>query len=167
MVLKDFKYRSQSTIVKHLLSLEEVNKAQHILYYSPIAAKGEIDVRGVKQALSSRFYLPKVKSKTDMCIVEDSGQFVISNLGIMEPTGSQSDVAPDVILVPGLAFDVRGNRLGYGAGYYDRYVAKLQDVNLPILVGICFSELLFDQIPSEDHDIKMKYVVTEEGIVRI
>jgi 5-formyltetrahydrofolate cyclo-ligase len=64
-------------------------------------------------------------------------------------------------LVPGLAFDPAGGRLGRGAGYYDRLLTKFEGVR----VGVCFSELLVDEVPTEAHDIQMDFVVTPEGII--
>ena len=67
----------------------------------------------------------------------------------------------DVILVPGLAFDSQGNRLGYGAGYYDHF---LTEQPAAIKVGICFSEQIAQSVPHEDHDIPMDAVITEHGL---
>ena len=66
----------------------------------------------------------------------------------------------DLVIVPGLAFDQSGNRIGYGAGYYDRFLTELKTTS----VGLCFKENVFDILPHAMHDISVEYVVTESAI---
>ena len=84
---------------------------------------------------------------------------------IQEPTST--DIIPpediDVFIIPGVAFDRNGNRLGRGKGYYDRY---LTCINKPI-IGICFDFQLIDSIPTENHDVKMSMVITEKEILKV
>ena len=70
----------------------------------------------------------------------------------------------DAVVVPGLAFDRAGNRLGRGAGVYDRFLASLPPTTLRI--GLIPSALLVDRLPTDPHDVPMHAVVTEHGIVR-
>ena len=80
-------------------------------------------------------------------------------LGIQEPASTDM-VSPeeiDIFVVPGVAFDRTGNRLGRGKGYYDKY---LTGTTKP-LIGICFDFQLTDSIPTEKHDVKMTMVITE------
>jgi len=86
--------------------------------------------------------------------------------GIPEPKDSAQLVLPEdiaVILVPGLAFDRRGNRLGYGKGYYDHYLPTLSEKALAI--GISYDECLYDEIPAEKHDVCMDYIVTPTEVL--
>ena len=84
---------------------------------------------------------------------------------IQEPTST--DIIPpediDAYIVPGVAFDRNGNRLGRGKGYYDRY---LTGINKPI-IGICFDFQLIDSIPTENHDVKMSMIITEKEILKV
>ena len=86
-----------------------------------------------------------------------------SALGIPEP--APTSVIPtediDLFVVPGIAFDHEGHRLGRGKGYYDRYLAG---ITKPI-IGICFDFQLIDSVPAEKHDIKMNTIITENIIV--
>ena len=66
----------------------------------------------------------------------------------------------DLVVVPGLAFDPSGNRIGYGAGYYDRFLSEIQSTS----VGLCFEENIFDVLPQATHDVNVEYVVTEASI---
>lgn len=88
------------------------------------------------------------------------------------PAG-RATVAPeaiDVMLIPGLAFDERGMRLGYGAGYYDTWLAKVPDGTAPgkrpLLIGICFDEQLVPRVPAEPHDHPVGLVVTPTRTLR-
>ncbi|MEM0493221.1 MAG: 5-formyltetrahydrofolate cyclo-ligase [Candidatus Thermoplasmatota archaeon] len=69
----------------------------------------------------------------------------------------------DIIIVPGLGFDIRGNRIGHGLGYYDALLKKARNKNK---YGLAFESQLLDHIPSEPHDIKVDYIITEERIIK-
>lgn len=81
-------------------------------------------------------------------------------LGI--PTSDGPVVEPSVVVCPGLAFDVRGTRLGYGAGYYDRWLASRPDV---VSVGVCYDEALLPEVPRAPHDRRMSLVATPTRLV--
>ena len=66
-----------------------------------------------------------------------------------------SEARIDLVVVPGLAFDRRGHRIGWGGGYYDRFLAHVQTIK----IGLCYDELVLDCIPSEPHDVPMDRVV--------
>lgn len=90
------------------------------------------------------------------------------SFGILEPcpvSAGQVHEPADLMVVPGVAFDLRGHRIGFGKGYYDRYLAGLKQ--LPILVGLCHDFQLCDEVPAEGHDIRMDYVVTECRVVQV
>jgi len=80
--------------------------------------------------------------------------------GIWEPRGISVD-SIDLIFVPGVVFDKKGNRIGYGKGYYDRFLCNRN----AITVGLAFSCQIVPQIQREPHDIKLHMILTEEGIV--
>ncbi len=91
---------------------------------------------------------------------------VVGAYGIREPhkdtlsTGSQSI---DVVIVPGVAYDINGYRLGYGGGFYDRFLEKLRPDCIKI--GIVFDMQVFDEVPKEIHDAKLDYIITEKRII--
>ena len=68
------------------------------------------------------------------------------------------------VLVPGLAFDAQGRRMGYGKGYYDKYFARYSEC---IKVGICYAVQIIDEVPTSQYDITMDAVATEQGIYLI
>ena len=83
---------------------------------------------------------------------------------ILVPLASALEVEPDVLLVPLLAFDKAGYRLGYGGGFYDATLAALRAKKKIIAIGIGFSDQEVAHVPHEKHDIKLDYVMTELGI---
>lgn len=83
--------------------------------------------------------------------------------GIAEPLDDKPTVEPDVVLVPLLAFDMRGNRLGYGGGFYDRTLANLRRKKPVIAVGLAYDELKVDEVPTESYDQRLDWVLTPSG----
>ncbi len=92
----------------------------------------------------------------------DGEMLVPGTFGIHEPLDHWPRVTPDVLLVPLLAFDARGHRLGYGGGFYDRTLAALK---VPA-IGIAYAGQETDSIPHETHDRTLDMVLTEQGIRR-
>jgi 5-formyltetrahydrofolate cyclo-ligase len=84
--------------------------------------------------------------------------------GILEPAAEAPAAGDDfdLILVPGMAFDLRGGRLGRGRGFYDRFLRTA----LGLRVGVCFEDQIVDDVPSEAHDLRMDFVITPSAIYR-
>ena len=86
--------------------------------------------------------------------------------GIAEPLPDKPEVYPDVVLVPLLAFDAQGYRLGYGGGFYDRSLQNLRAKKPVIAVGIGYDELRIDAVPHLDYDERLDWVLTPSGPLR-
>jgi 5-formyltetrahydrofolate cyclo-ligase len=86
--------------------------------------------------------------------------------GIQEPLPSAPAVDPDVLLVPLLAFDARGYRLGYGGGFYDRTLAELRARKEIVAIGLAFDEQRVDAVPRSDDDQRLDWVLTPSGPTR-
>lgn len=134
------------------------------------AMRGELDVLPIFDEML-RFRkttaLPVITPDKNLIFREWSrGQTLVRNtLGTEEPTPEASQILPDIILVPLLAFDGDGYRLGYGGGYYDRTIAALRTLpKPPLFIGAAFSLQEIDQVPSEDHDQPLDGVLTELGV---
>ena len=84
--------------------------------------------------------------------------------GIQEPPGDAPAFAPAAVLVPVLAFDAEGFRLGYGGGYYDRTLAELRNRGDVLAIGIAYAGQETEPLPREPHDQKLDMVVTEHGV---
>jgi len=87
--------------------------------------------------------------------------------GISEPGADRPEVAPSILLVPMLAFDRTGHRLGYGAGYYDRTLDGLRRHGPVLAVGIAFAAQEVEAVPCADHDERLDWIVTEHEALRI
>lgn len=83
--------------------------------------------------------------------------FAIGDFNILEPQNEPYNGDYDLIIVPGVAFDRNGNRIGRGKGYYDRFLSKHLDVKR---IGICFDFQFIDEVPTEDNDIRMDEVIS-------
>ncbi|MFA5332329.1 MAG: 5-formyltetrahydrofolate cyclo-ligase [Methanoregula sp.] len=97
--------------------------------------------------------------------IRDFSALVPSTFGVPEPIGSEIPADPkdvDTIILPMLGFDRNGNRIGYGAGYYDRFLAKNPGIKK---IAIAFACQEIENIPTEENDIRMDMIITEDGIV--
>jgi 5-formyltetrahydrofolate cyclo-ligase len=83
------------------------------------------------------------------------------------PAADAPELTPDVLLVPMLAFDADGYRLGYGGGYYDRTLAGLRSRATPVAVGIAYAGQRVDRVPRDELDEPLDWVVTESGVIEI
>lgn len=112
-----------------------------------------------------KLYLPRLikdQSRFDFIPVENFEHLAAGAFGIQEPVGGHP-VDPallDLVLVPGLAFDPRGHRLGFGLGYYDRVLPKLNPAALSIGIGYAFQ--IVEMLPNDPHDVPMKALLTEK-----
>jgi 5-formyltetrahydrofolate cyclo-ligase len=85
--------------------------------------------------------------------------------GIREPPADVPEVFPDILIVPLLAFDRRGHRLGYGAGHYDRTIACLRAMKPVTTIGIAFATQQIDDVPITPRDERLDLVLTEGGTI--
>jgi 5-formyltetrahydrofolate cyclo-ligase len=85
--------------------------------------------------------------------------------GIREPKPDATEVLPDILLVPLLAFDRRGHRIGYGAGYYDMTIAEVRRQKSAVAVGIAFAAQEVDEVPTTPRDARLDLVLTEREII--
>lgn len=109
---------------------------------------------------------PRVRGdQLDFVEVKQREELVPGAYRILEPSGAKIVPLPalEMIVVPGVAFDFTGHRLGYGKGYYDRF---LQEGRGP-LVGLCFDFQLVSKLPAEDHDIRMDLLITDKRMLRL
>jgi 5-formyltetrahydrofolate cyclo-ligase len=83
--------------------------------------------------------------------------------GIAEPMDDKPALDPDILLVPLLAFDARGYRLGYGGGFYDRTLHRLRKLKPIVAVGLAYDELRVDAVPAESYDERLDWVLTPSG----
>ncbi len=158
---KDELKRQSRLIQEKLMALPEFQNAGHILLYN--ALPDEVDTKDIltRWYEKKKLYLPVIKGD-DLEIVPYEGEerMVAEKIyGIPEPIGKKlQDESPiDLIVIPGMAFDSRNNRLGRGKGYYDRILKRLPDVPK---IGLAFDFQMIEQVPAEPHDVKMDMILT-------
>ena len=115
-----------------------------------------------------RIALPVIKSSNKMSFKSwvYKEPLYVNKFGILEPKNSKKKIIPDLIMVPLVAFDNHLNRIGYGKGYYDRSLKKIRKINKnAITLGIAYSFQKCTQIPVNDNDFRLDYIITEKGII--
>jgi len=125
------------------------------------------DILSRKQRLVLPLSLVATREMAIYKIKDPAAQLRRGYCGIPEPDPDLCSEVPaaevDLVLVPGSVFDLRGGRMGYGGGYYDRFLADKAPQALR--VGLAFSLQLLERIPQAPHDQRMDYVVTEKGVI--
>jgi len=132
--------------------------------------RSEVDVRPLMAALrerGARLALPAILSKTEIIFRELVPGAPLVDMGF-ETFGPGEDAAivdPVVMLVPLVAYDRRGHRIGYGAGYYDRAIELLEKKGIaPRLIGVAFNCQQVEHVPDEPHDVPLPEILTESGL---
>jgi 5-formyltetrahydrofolate cyclo-ligase len=111
--------------------------------------------------------LPVIKENNQMNFLQWSinDPLRINKFGIAEPI-SPKIIDPDILLVPLVSFDSKLNRLGYGGGYYDRYIEKIEKVKKLIKIGLAFSYQKTKKVPINEFDKKLDFIITEKEILQ-
>ena len=129
----------------------------------------EVDDIDILKELNKRNYktsLPVIKKNFEMDFYSWSYHepLKVNKFGIPEPFQGKL-IYPDIILVPLVAFDSKLNRLGYGGGYYDRFIQKLEKKKKILKIGLAFSFQKIDKIPISKYDKKLDYIITEKLVL--
>lgn len=155
-------------LCQHILSSSYYLEADMVFCYMPV--QGEIDVLSVARDAMERgipVCFPKTTPYGVMTFhkVKDLFELSLGAFGISEPSQDAPCMTPTsktLILVPGLAFDRLGYRIGHGGGYYDRYLSTYSGVSM----GISYEEDLQTKVPHGGHDIAVAYLATDKGILK-
>ena len=152
-------------ICRRLIKSDEYQSARVVgLYYSYESEVYTLDLIRYGLSDNKRILLPKVVGNELIFYeINSLDNLVKSSFGIMEPSGGvpidKNNI--DLIVVPGVCFDRDLNRIGFGKGYYDRYLADYYGPT----IGICFEDQISDEtILGEETDIKLQYIITEKNI---
>jgi len=169
----DIRDQKNLRIRETLLSLPEFLSAKTILFYASF--RSEVETHSlIREALAmgKRLVLPKVDAENHALIlyeIKDIDELAPGYMGIPEPDlpDERSAVIDgiDLAIIPGAAFDLTGNRLGYGAGYYDNLLLGRRS-GTPIL-SLAYEEQLVDAIPAEKHDVRVDMIVTDKKVIRL
>lgn len=159
-------------ICEQVVALPEVAGARSIAAYVPVRA--EVDITGLLRAVlagDARLWLPWVEgTELHLAAVEDLDTDLVAGWqGVPEPApslrGGSTPPLIEVAVVPGVAFDRRGQRLGYGGGHFDRLLSRRHSGM--VVVAVAFAAQVIDEVPHEPHDVRVDIVVTEGGVLRI
>lgn len=157
-------------ITHYLLSLPEYHTSSSIFCFNSMPREFDTDPF-MKQATADgkSLYLPRVVSMKEgqmrLLVYQPGDPLEKAKFGALEPYSSQLEVCPeavDLVILPCVTANYRGERMGYGGGFYDRFLEKTSAV--PVLV--CFDALMSEEIPLDPHDHLAPIVVSEKGIFR-
>ena len=157
-------------LTQNVLEIDCFAAPSHLAGYWPI--RGEVDIRILLKILESKLFklcLPSIYKKDSPLIFRRWSYYhplVPGKLKTWEPWPDQRIVRPYILLVPLVAFDCNGNRLGYGGGYYDRTIQSLRASGELIAIGIGYEFQRVSFIPESMYDQKLDFVVTEKRVER-
>lgn len=155
-------------IAERVLKLPEYRKARSVMSYASLS--GEVVTAALNERIladGKRLYLPRVRSDgtmMDAVRVLDTSVLKKGYRNITEPVDGEI-ARPgelDLILVPGVAFDLRGGRIGFGGGFYDRFLSEMSGLR----IGLAFETQLVEDACSTETDVPMDALVTEFRMVR-
>lgn len=166
-------------ITAHILALPQWQQARQVLLYMPIA--NEVDTTALVHhawATGKQVLLPRCdaheKGIMHVAVCRSMNELKLGAYGILEPDPAQcpsliipnhdQSLRPDLAIIPAVVFDPNGNRLGYGGGYYDRFLAHEAMANT-CLMGLAHHVQIVPALPSEPWDRRMHAVCTEQGVM--
>ena len=165
------KAEKDGLVAQNLLSLDEIKKADTVLCY--ISLDDEICTDEIVRVLLDSDksvgapYCVDNNGNMDFYYITDFDDLRIQSFGVREPVIEKCKKVTSfdntIIILPGLCFDSNGNRLGYGKGYYDRFL----QIHSLISVGLCYNSLIVKKVPTDMYDKKADIIVTENDIIRI
>lgn len=170
--LSDEARHAQATqTLQYLTDMFAVTPPQVIGVYWPLAEELDVKIAFADWLASGhRLALPCATPKQPLTFRELTANSPMHKglYGIMEPTESNAELLPETLIVPALALDAAGNRLGYGGGYYDRTLAKWRENSWNgKTIGICFSCQISDSpLPAQPHDAPLDAVLSAQGFIK-
>ena len=157
---------SENKLVKRDKRIDILDTRSIIGLYWPMYK--EVDLMKLAVNFSSRVALPKIKG-TKMYYVQynHSSRMEKSRFSKLMQPENENKVEPSIIVIPALSLSLKGQRLGFGAGYYDKYINKKLSRKNVIKIGVCFHENISEYLPQEKHDLTLDYVITDKVIIKI
>jgi 5-formyltetrahydrofolate cyclo-ligase len=136
-------------------------------YYPSNYEIDDLQILDVLDKKNFKISLPIVKKNNQMNFYSWSKKdpLKVNKFGIPEPVSSKI-LYPDILLVPLVGYDKNLNRLGYGGGFYDRYIEKIDKIKKVTKIGLAFSYQKIKSVPIDQHDKKLDFIITEKEIIK-
>ena len=152
-------------IQNNLFNLGKYSNSKTVMFF--VSFKTEVNTHEmIVEALKNKtIVVPKVMHhEIEPSVIIDLSNLMPARFGILEPIEAMKIAYKniDLVLVPGIVFDKDGHRIGYGFGYYDKFLTKVPKA---VKIGLCFDFQVVDKFPKEEHDVPVDFIVTEERIV--
>lgn len=151
---------------------DEIWPPLHSIVAGYFAIRDEIDPRPLMETFhceQARLCLPCVTGPGQPLVFRSwspGDELVKGAFGVSEPRPSAPEIRPSLVLLPLLAFDGAGRRLGYGAGFYDRTIEALRALGPVKTIGLAYEAQRLKRVPTEGHDVALDWIVTEQGAHR-
>ena len=165
-IRKQNSFKNLKINLRHLLNILKKAKISNKVVGGYYPYNYEVDVIKILVELEKQKYrisLPKIKKNSQMDFfcwsIKDA--LSINKFGIPEPTSGKK-IIPSILLVPLVAFDKNLNRVGYGGGFYDRYIKKIKKNKKVITIGLAYSFQKIRKVPTNQYDMNLDYIVTEK-----
>ena len=165
----NFNFKNKKINYLNLVKLiKTVAKNKNIGLYYPIGS--EVSTIEIIQHLRKKKYtisLPVLDKNSKMSFYEwkNKSPLKINNFGIPEPIKLKK-ITPSTLIIPMVAFDAKLNRLGYGGGFYDRFISKLEKNKKILKIGLALSCQKINKVPTNRFDKKMNYILTENKVYK-
>lgn len=152
-------------IKNNLFNLEQYKKSKTVMFF--VSFNSEVNTHSmIRDALKNKtVVVPKVEHhEIEPSVIIDLDNLVPAKFGIPEPIDLMKITYKNIglVLVPGIVFDKECHRIGYGFGYYDKFLAKVPKA---IKIGLAFNFQVVDKIPREMHDVPVDMIVTEKRVI--
>ena len=159
----DYRDSSTNTIFATLEEQNFFKSSEKIFIYVGFGSEILTETFIKKLINKKQIFVPKIENgKMNLIRLKSWDDLAPGHFGVLEPTSSDYyEGKIDLVITPSIVFDKNGYRLGYGKGYYDRYFTENE---YRISVGLSYHKLLQDNVPKEEHDIKVDVIITEEKI---
>lgn len=164
---------AQSAAQELINFFDQLNLPENIIVSAYWPMKTEMDIRPLMHHLYEKnitVSLPVVTEKEAPLLFrrwEPGAELVSGPYGTEQPNEKYEAVIPTVLLLPLLAFDRKGGRLGYGGGFYDRTIATARSKTQPVVIGIGFANQEIEKIPLEETDETLDFILTEKEIIKV
>ena len=154
-------------LIKFLKKKKQSRKCIISLYYPSNYEVNTLSIFELIKKMNIKTLRPVTKKNNQMNFVEWNylDPLKVNEFGMLEPSLQSKIFVPDFMLIPLLAFDSKNNRLGYGRGFYDRFLNKFLKVKKDITtIGVAFSFQKYNKLPVSNLDVKLNYTLTEKGL---